>query len=414
MRTLNFSKFIGSDGRHASPARTIYPMRFLLAFAQGGLLSPLLPLLRETFRVSPGELGLLTSMSGLSSVVMDIIAAYLLQHRPLLSLLLQGIGLAGVALLGSMLAPSFYWLVAAQMLLGFGLGITRVACLMVIVTGTPRAVQGRANNLLEFSAIAGLTLSPTLSGLTASLLHWRAAFALAIVFVAGAFGWVLYTRRTLAAAVGVAPGRHNPATPAAARSTQRPEAPAAPTVHTRVVGIAYVATFMLSFIWSGFVSTALPLFGGEVVGISTATLGLVFTAGLLVDLILLLPIGWLSDRLEGRVVLTPALLLMAGALAYLPQATSLGGLFVVSICLHTGFAAWGMPSAALALCTPRECLARTMGLYRLLVDGAVVIAPWLVGTLIGLYGYGLPAWLTAALGILIAFLVAQGMHAGRR
>jgi len=51
---------------------------------------------------------------------------------------------------------------------------------------------------------------------------------------------------------------------------------------------------------------------------------LVFTAGLLVDLILLLPIGWLSDRLEGRVVLTPALLLMAGALAYLPQATSSG------------------------------------------------------------------------------------------
>ena len=154
-------------------------MRFLLAFAQGGLLSPLLPLLRETFRVSPGELGLLTSMSGLSSVVMDIIATYLLQRRPLLSLLLQGIGLAGVALLGSMLAPGFYWLVAAQMLLGFGLGITRVACLMVIVTGTPRAVQGRANNLLEFSAIAGLTLSPTLSGLAASLLHWRAAFALA-------------------------------------------------------------------------------------------------------------------------------------------------------------------------------------------------------------------------------------------
>jgi MFS family permease len=413
MSTLNLSKFIGSDGYHASPARTIYPMRFLLAFAQGGLLSPLLPLLRETFRVSPGELGLLTSMSGLSSVVMDLIAAYLLQRRPLLSLLLQGIGLAGVALLGSMLAPGFYWLVAAQMLLGFGLGITRVACLMVIVTGTPRAVQGRANNLLEFSAIAGLTLSPTLSGLAASLLHWRAAFAVATVFVAGAFGWVLYTRQTLVEAVGGSADRHNPETPAAAQSAQRPEAPAATALRTSVVGIAYVATFVLSFIWSGFVSTALPLFGGEVVGIPISTLGLVFTAGLLVDLVLLLPMGWLSDRLEGRVVLTPALLLMAGALAYLPQATSLGGLFVVSICLHTGFAAWGMPSAVLALCTPREYLARTMGIYRLLVDGAVVIAPWLVGTLIGLYGYGLPAWLAAALVILTALLVAQGLHAGR-
>jgi hypothetical protein len=202
---------------------------------------------------------------------MDLIAAYLLQRRPLLSLLLQGIGLAGVALLGSMLAPGFYWLVAAQMLLGFGLGITRVACLMVIVTGSPRAVQGRANNLLEFSAIAGLTLSPTISGLAASLLHWRAAFALATVFVAGAFGWVLYTRQSLAEAVGASTGRHNLDMPTAARPAQRPESPAATAVHTRVVGIAYMAAFVLSFIWSGFIATALPLFGGEVVGISTST-----------------------------------------------------------------------------------------------------------------------------------------------
>jgi MFS family permease len=179
------------------------------------------------------------------------------------------------------------------------------------------------------------------------------------------------------------------------------------------VGIAYVTTFVLSFIWAGFVSIALPLFGGEVVGVSTSTLGLVFTAGLLVDLVLLLPMGWLSDRLECRVVLTPALLLMAGALAWLPQARSLGALFLVSICLHTGFAAWGMPAAALALCTPKARLARIMGIYRLLIDGAVVIAPWLIGTLIGLYGYDLPAWLTAAVVALVALLVAQGLRAAR-
>ena len=169
----------------------------------------------------------------------------------------------------------------------------------------------------------------------------------------------------------------------------------------------------MSFIWSGFISTAMPLFGGEVVGLSTSTLGLVFTAGLLVDLVLLLPMGWLSDRLECRVVLTPALLLMAAALALFPVAQSLGTLLLVSICLHTGFAAWGMPSAALALFTPRERLARTMGLYRLLIDGAVVIAPWLIGTLIELYGYGLPAWLTAAFVTLTALLVAQGLRAAR-
>jgi MFS family permease len=313
-----------------------------------------------------------------------------------------------------MLAPSFYWLVAAQMLLGFGGSITRAASLMVVIAATPRTAQGRANNLLEFSAIAGMTLSPTLSGLTASLLHWRVAFGLATVFVAGAFAWVLYTRQALAEAVGASATRHSPETSTPAQSTPPREAAVVKPSQTKTVSIAYIATFVLSFIWSGFISTALPLFGGEVVGVSTSALGLVFTAGLLADLLLLVPIGWLADRLEARVVLTPALLLMAGALAYLPQATSLLALFLVSIGLHTGFAAWGMPAAALALCTPRDRLARTMGIYRLLVDGAVVIAPWLIGTLIGLYGYGLPAWLTAVLVTLTALLVGQGLRAARQ
>ena len=395
----------------ASPAaRTIYPMRFLLAFAQGGLLSPLLPLLRETFQVSPGELGLLTSMSGLSAVVMDVIATYLLSRRPLLSLLLQGIGLTGLALFSSMLAPGFYWLVATQMLLGFGGSMTRVASTLVVIAATPRTEQGRANNLLEFAAIAGLAFSPTLSGLTASLLHWRVAFGLATLFVAGAFAWVLYTRHALAAAVDASVERQNQVTHPRTRPAQATASPAAEACQSSAVWIAYLATFVLSFIWSGFISIAMPLFGGEVVGVPASTLGLVFTAGLLVDLVLLLPMGWLSDRLECRVVLAPALLLMAGGLAWLTQVQSLSTLFLVSICLHTGFAAWGMPSAALALCTPRARLARTMGIYRLLVDGAVVIAPWLIGTLIGLYGYGLPAWTTAAAAVLTALLVAQGLR----
>jgi len=290
--------------------------------------------------------------------------------------------------------------------------MTRVASLTVVITATPRTEQGRANNLLEFSAIAGFVLSPTLSGLMASWLHWRVAFGVATIFVAGAFAWVLHSRQALAA-VGTLTERLNPAANPHIRPTQAPADPVVEPYLPRAVWIAYLATFVLSFIWAGFIATALPLFGGEVVGVSTSTLGLVLTAGLLVDLVLLLPMGWLSDRLAGRVVLAPALLLLSGGLALLPQAQSLGSLFLVSICLHTGFAAWGMPSAALALCTPRARLARTMGIYRLLVDGAVVIAPWLIGTLIGLYGYGLPAWLAAAVVVLTALLVAQGLRAVR-
>lgn len=389
-------------------------MRFLLAFAQGGLVSPLLPLLRQTFGVSHGALGLLMAMPGLSSVVMDVIATYLLSRRPLLTILLQGIVLTAIGLLGCALAPGFYWLVGAQMLLGLGGSMTRIAGLTVVVAATPPSAMGRANNLLEFSAIAGIALSPTLSGLTASLLHWRAAFGLSTVFVAGAFAWVLLTRQALGEAARVSAARPAPDARTASGPVWAAADPSVQRQQSRAMRIAYLATFVLSFIWAGFMSMAFPLFAGEVVGVSTSTLGVVFTAGLLVDLVLLLPIGWLSDRLDYRVVLAPAMLLMAAALAWLPAAGSLGALFAVSICLHMGFAAWGMPSAALALLTQGVHLTRTMGIYRLLVDGAVVVAPWLIGVLIGQYGYSLPAWLTAAVVALTAILVAHGLRTTRR
>jgi predicted MFS family arabinose efflux permease len=368
-------------------AWTICPMRFLLAFAQGGVLSPLLPLLRETFQVSYGELGLLISMFGLSRVTMDIIAAYLLSRLTLFTLLLQGIVIAGVGSLLCALAPGFYWLVGARVLVGLGVSITTLAGLTAIIETTPLTAQGRANNLLEFSAIGGSAVSPTLSGLIATAIHWRAAFALATVFVVGAFVWVFFTRQALeeeTRGLTRKRGRDDEAP-----STAAPTAVMRPTRsrQIRAMLIAYVATFMLSFTWSGFLSTALPLYGGEIVGLPAATLGMIFTAGLLADLALLLPVGWLSDRLDYRVVLAPAMLLMAVTLAWFPQAKTLWALVLISIGIHTSFAAWGMPSAALAQLSRGTGLRQAMGIYRFLVDGAcchstlvdrhVDRAPWL-------------------------------------
>jgi MFS family permease len=176
----------------------------------------------------------------------------------------------------------------------------------------------------------------------------------------------------------------------------------------------FVAAFVLSFIWGGFVATALPLYGGEVVGLSTSTLGLIMTAGLVVDLLLLLPTGWLSDRLQTRTVLAPALSILVAALLWLPQSTHFWGLLLVSLGLHAGFAAWGMPSAALAMLTQGHRLTRAMAWYRLLVDGAAVIAPWLIGLLIEHYGYGGPSLGTAVVVALTALCVAWGLRPGRQ
>jgi predicted MFS family arabinose efflux permease len=54
-----------------------------------------------------------------------------------------------------------------------------------------------------------------------------------------------------------------------------------------------------------------------------------------------------------------------------------------------------------------------MGVYRFLVDGAVVVAPWLIGTLVERYGYELPSWITAAGVLLTAVLVTRGLRPAR-
>jgi DHA1 family multidrug resistance protein-like MFS transporter len=395
-------------------AWTICPMRFLLAFAQGGVLSPLLPLLRETFQVGYGELGLLISMFGLSRVAMDIIAAYLLSRIPLYTLLLRGIIITGIGSVLCALAPGFYWLVGARVLIGLGISVTTLAGLTAIIESTPPGAQGRANNLLEFSAIGGSAASPTLSGLMAGFVHWRAAFAVATLFVIGALVWVIVTRQALEEDIRASTQKLGPPDAASSGRGRPLEPTPKPSRQTTSILIAYLATFMLSFTWSGFLSTALPLYGGEVVGVPTTALGLLFTAGLLMDLVLLLPVGWLSDRLDYRVVLTPAMVLMAMTLALFPMARGVWALLLISIGLHASFAAWGMPSAALAQLARGGRLRRTMGVYRFLVDGAVVIAPWLIGLLIGRYGYEVPAWCTAAGVLLTAVLVTRGLRPALR
>jgi predicted MFS family arabinose efflux permease len=98
----------------------------------------------------------------------------------------------------------------------------------------------------------------------------------------------------------------------------------------------------------------------------------------------------------------------------LPQATTMMALLLISLCLHAGFATWGMPSAALAVLTRGPQQARTMALYRLLVDGGAVLAPGLVGMLIERYGYGVPTHATAVVVALTALLVLWGLRPARR
>lgn len=393
--------------------RILCPMGFLLSCAYGGLLSPLLPLLRDTFDVSYSTLGLLTSLFGLSGVVMDSLATVVVRRKHLPSALVASLVLTELGLLGCLAAPDFFWLAGSRVVFGFGVSLTGLVSLTILAYLTPPTAQARANNLLEFASIAGSAVSPLVAGFAAALLHWRAAFGLAMVFVTGALFWVVKTCSGLQEMLtkpSEQPARVAASTGQVCRTV--PGDPV-PTQELRGLCVVSIAAFVLSFIRAGFLSTALPLFGGEVLKLSPAALGSLFTGGLLVNLTLLLPVGWLSDRLGLRLVFAPAMLLIAIALLWLPHARTFASLFLVSLGMHAGFAAWGLTAAALALLTSQAHLSRVFGLYRILVDGAVILAPWFTGVLIGTYGYRLPAQTSAVALLLTAALLIWGLKPWR-
>ncbi len=377
-------------------------LALFLFHAGAGVVSPLLPRLRQSLGASYPQIGWVNAAFGVSRLLTDVPAGWLLRRRSPNLLVVFGMGVLAAGNLLAALAGSIHGVIAGRAVAGFGYSAAVIGTLTLLAALATEASRARIFSLYEFLIVAGLALSTAIAGFAVEWGGWQAGFVLGVVLAvlaltgaAASFGGgTLAVRPTSPADREVAPP------PAASKSRAR----------TLGIGVILLLSFVLSYAWTGLFYTLYPLYGGEHLGLGTGAVGVAMSTGYLADLALLFPYGWMADR-RGRVpVLLAGVLLITGTAFALPLSGSELTYLAVGAFVGVGFACWGLPPALLTDLVSPESRGMILGVYRFMVDFGFILGPWSVSVVLEGGGFRMAAWTIASLtgASTLAFLGLRG------
>jgi MFS family permease len=128
--------------------------------------------------------------------------------------------------------------------------------------------------------------------------------------------------------------------------------------------------------------TVFPLLAAAEFGYSASSIGALFTAMALINLIGLAPAATLSDRVGRKAAIVPSGLVTAAALALIAWTGDPAVFLGAALLLAVGTSIMGpAPAAYAADVAPREVRGLAMGLYRSAGDLGFVVGPVLLGAI---------------------------------
>jgi MFS family permease len=357
-----------------------------------GAFPALLPELGAAARLPDWGLGLVAGAFGFARMVADLPVGLFIVRRLRAALVAGPLTMAAGALLLAS-AEAFPTLLAGRALMGVGHALNMVAGLTAILLFYGGRRLGAALNAFEFSAMIGLLGGAGLAAVLPRDFAWSTVLLLACA--PQVIGLALMP--AILAALG--PGG------AVATASPGPASADAPTPGSRaLVSLAFVAGALVAVTYSSIEQFVIPLRGSREFGLERSGLARLIMVMQAADILALLPLGILSDRLNpARVLGGVALTLSAGAVL-----VGFGGIGTMALgcaLFGLGMAGWMIPLSVLRRQTPHARVAWRTALYRVGVDGGLFLGPFVSG-LIGAARLGaLAATLAAALALVGAVLL---------
>ena len=337
-----------------------------------GAFGPLLPEIARAQGLPDWQLGVLAGSFGFARMAADLPAGALATRRLATSLTLAPIALlAGMLLLAT--AGPFPVLVLGRLLTGLAHTLVMVGSLTAVLQDRQGPRASMRLNTLEFAGMLGVLGGLALVGLLPERWPWNltllAATGPVVVSLAGT---LVLTR--------LVPGRlaSAPLTAPEAAARPMPSARAAPV--PPIVRLMFALGVVMALAWSAVSQFVIPLRGTREFGLDRAGISGLLSLAQLVDLIVLLPVGWLADRI-GRL---PVLTAVAVTLGFGLLAVGLGALplLVIGCALFgLGMAGWMLPLGVIREHTDVGRLGWRTGVYRVGVDGAIFLGPLICGVL---------------------------------
>ena len=363
---------------------------FCNAFGLGGF-NPLLPEIARTQGMANWQIGLLASAFGFARMAAAMPTGAFVGRRLGTALVAAPLVLiSGLLLLVS--GGPFWVLVAGRLLLGVAHTLAMVGGLSAILIDERGRNASVRLNVFEFAGMLGIlgglgkvALIPAAWGWKLSLLIGSAPVVIPLLLT-----------RAMRRAFPSAPIFERVVAPAE-RSIAARQRPGSKSV----IALMFAVGIIFALGWSGVSQFVVPIRGARDFGLSRTGISWLLAAAQSLDLLVLLPVGRLADRVgRGLVLGMVAVILGFGAIG-----VGLGSFVWFAfgcICLGLALAGWMLPLGVIREHTPLARLAWTTGVYRVGVDGASFLGPFICGFLgpvgeavflaaIGVTGLGLGA-----------------------
>jgi MFS family permease len=335
------------------------------------VVDPVFPVYIASFNVSYALIGFVMSAFGLTRVFVEIPGGVMADRLGRRNLLLLGTGLALSSHIVAGLASSYLELVVSRMIVGVGSAFSMTAGLMYV--GEQAPLLQRQRNVARYQSMfsMGGIIGPTLGGILSDLLGIRPLF-----FVAGGLtvlGLVLNLQLRIARI------QRGAQVPLSIRQVGG-------IIVNPLILILCAATFLTFFMFSSIRGTMIPLYGIDVLGLSTTQIGLVFsvTSATIVGILLgIIPI--LEQHISRPQLLILSLGIAASAIAALSLASDFSSLILISVPLGVGFSLiQPTPFVMILDLATVETRGLMMGVLRTTGDIGIIVGPLLVGSLLDL------------------------------
>ncbi len=358
-----------------------------------GAVTPVIALVASGLGARLDQAALVVALVGLGQILGDVPAGALAARIGDRRAMLVAAVVACVALTGGALAPTLPVLAAAVLVLGAASAVFHLARQAYLTEVVPVVNRARALSTLGGVSRIGIFLGPFLGAAVLHVGDLRSVFWLAV-------------GTTLVAALVVGLARDVDDRGRVPRG--RPTVPTTTLVrrHARLL-----ATLGLAVVLVGAVRSArgvvLPLWS-EHLGLAPATTSLVFGLSGAVDMLLFYPAGKVMDRYGRLWVAIPSMVVLGGAIAALPLATTVPALAVVAMVMGLGN---GIGSGILmtlgADVAPPDARAQFLGVWRVFQDSGAAAGPLVVSAVAAAGSLAAGVVTIGAAGLLAAGALAR-------
>jgi MFS family permease len=335
-----------------------------------GAFGPLLPEIGRAQALADWELGILAGSFGFARMAADVPTGWLAGRRLGTTLALAPVVLlAGLLLLGT--GGALPVLVLGRILTGLAHTLGMVGGLTAVLQDHRGPSASVRLNTFEFSGMFGI-----LGGLAAvGMLPARWSWNLSLLAASSPLLVTLLLAPRFRRRFPDEPRRSGVAPPSEAATAAGPPLRTEPLVR-----LMFAVGAIMALSWSSVSQFIVPLRGPREFGLDRAGVSWMLGLAQLVDLVALLPVGWLADRV-GRL---PVLAAVSAVLGLGTWGAGLGPfpLFASGCVLFgLGLAGWMLPLGVIREHTTLGGLAWRTGLYRVGVDAAIFLGPLICGFL---------------------------------